>query len=139
MFYRFYAILRLSSGCLNANVDVLFFFVIFPRLTICNPSFVLSVAVKKARFVCEDGSYYVAKKKKMRNVTSYEGGNFRIHLFSRFVSRLLSNLYTSEILSRAYSNRILQIGIETSREIKAVTHASLLKSANNLLHPARLE
>lgn len=36
-------------------------------------------------------------------------------------------------------NRVLKIGIETSREIKALTHALLLKSANNLLHPVRLE
>lgn len=36
-------------------------------------------------------------------------------------------------------NRVLKIGIEMSHEIKAFTHALLLKSANNLLYPARLE
>lgn len=36
-------------------------------------------------------------------------------------------------------NRVLKIGIETSREIKTLTHAPFLKSANNLLRLARLE
>lgn len=52
---------------------------------------------------------------------------------------LFSEYLQTYIRARYYRvrNRVIKIGIETSREIKALT--PLRKSANNLLHSARLE
>lgn len=89
---------KLGSGCLNINVNIILFIYFFPKTYIIyNRLYVFSVAVKKARFVCEDGSYL----EEMRN--NYDR-RFHSHLIHRlFISQLFISdyrTYTSEILTR---------------------------------------
>jgi len=79
--------------------------VFFQRLVTYNPFFAFSVAVKKARFVCEDGSYMGRIGK-----ITMEDGSFT-HLIHRFVFQLSFSdyrIYTSEILTRGTKLRLRQ-------------------------------
>lgn len=71
---------------------------------ICNPVFVLSVAVKKARFICEDGTYCVAEKKKMGKVTTRR----KISSAKSICFPDCSQTCTSDILTQLCS-RVLKI------------------------------
>lgn len=85
-----------GSDCLNINISITLFWNFFIRLIIYNRLSVFSVAVKKARFVCEDGSYM----EEMGN--NYDGGFTHTWSIDYSAQLFISDyrIYTSEILTR---------------------------------------
>lgn len=67
----------------------------FQRLVMYNSFFAFSVAVKKARFICEDGSYMG----RIEKITMENSLIWSIDLFPNY-SFLITKRYTSEILTR---------------------------------------
>lgn len=120
--------LESGSGYLNVNIGIVT--CVFLSKT-CNPFFAFSVAVKKARFVCEDGSYMGRIGKITMEDESFHSPDPLICCPQLFFSYYRT--YTSEILTRV-GNRAFKSGSETSRRTEVFIHASLLKSADNLLH-----